>query len=101
MPIGDDGPEVAEIEARLRLALARIDRPLGEAELAQVRGKTRHLVALAAALREVRLEHGEAPAPPFAPAVASGTASFRGGDRDQALHARSLTSVREAPDGHC
>lgn len=79
--------EDLEIEARLRLALVRIDRSLSEEEIEQVRGKTRHLADLARALRRTRLQNGDEPAPPFDPALGSATAAPAREARDHMMHA--------------
>jgi hypothetical protein len=92
----NEGSDSPEIDARLRLALARIDRSLSESEIEQVRGKTGHLVALGEAMRRTPLQNGDEPAPPFDPAVAGASASLPGGPRDRATHAQPGPDGREA-----
>ena len=64
-PQGGDDPE---IDARLALALARLERRLTERETARVRARITRQMAAVRQIRAIPLANGDEPAPGFDPA---------------------------------
>jgi hypothetical protein len=62
MSTTDEAPNPVELEACVGQALARVERPLSDAERGQMRERTRRLMALAEWLRRTPLRNHDEPA---------------------------------------